>query len=117
MQTDTVLVVGVYLADKPNLAPEITRELAASRNWRVDQHWVALGHTPADVRMTGVTVAHVTDPTPKFTLVNRVVSQAQLADYDYLLVIDDDVRLPAGFLDNYLRLVRQFNLALCQPAR
>jgi hypothetical protein len=83
----------------------------------VDQRWVALGHNPVDVGIAAVTVAYVADPTPKFSLVNRVVAQAQLADYDYLLVIDDDVKLPAGFLDDYLRLVGQFDLALCQPAR
>jgi hypothetical protein len=117
MPTDSVLVVGVYLADKPNLAPDITSELAKSRDWRVDQRWVALGRHPVDARMAPVTVAYVADPTPKFTLVNRVVAQAELSGYDYLLVIDDDVTLPAGFVDDYLRLVGQFDLALCQPAR
>lgn len=117
MQTDSVLVVGVYLVDKPNLVTGVIAELAASRDWRVDQRWVALGRGPVDELLAAVTVEHVAELTPKFTLVNRVMSQAELRDYEFLLVVDDDVRLPAGFLDNYLRLVTQFDLALCQPAR
>jgi len=110
-------VVGVCLVDEPNLAIGVIEEMAASRDWRVDQRWVALGRQPVDELLASVRVEHVAELTPKFTLVNRVISQADLRDYEFLLVVDDDVKLPAGFLDNYLRLVKRTDLALCQPAR
>jgi hypothetical protein len=36
--------------------------------------------------------------------------------HDWLLVIDDDVRLPAGFLDAFVFLIERFDLRLAQPA-
>lgn len=37
-------------------------------------------------------------------------------DYDWLLVLDDDVELPRGFVDRFLFLCERFSLALAQPA-
>ncbi len=37
-------------------------------------------------------------------------------DYHWLLVIDDDVQLPSGFLDRFLFLCERFSLVLAQPA-
>jgi GT2 family glycosyltransferase len=39
-----------------------------------------------------------------------------LDTYDWLLVVDDDVELPRGFLDRFLFLCERFSLALAQPA-
>jgi hypothetical protein len=36
---------------------------------------------------------------------------------DWLLVVDDDVELPAGFLDHFLFLAERYDLALAQPAQ
>ena len=36
--------------------------------------------------------------------------------HDWLLVVDDDVELPRGFLDRFLFLCERFSLALAQPA-
>ena len=36
--------------------------------------------------------------------------------FDWLLVIDDDVELPAGFLDRFLFCAERFGLRLAQPA-
>jgi hypothetical protein len=36
--------------------------------------------------------------------------------YDWLLVLDDDVELPRGFLDRFLGLAERFDLRLAQPA-
>src|SRR5262249_39141664 len=41
---------------------------------------------------------------------------AGLAKYDWLLVVDDDVVLPRGFLDRLLFLAERFDLDLAQPA-
>ena len=39
-----------------------------------------------------------------------------LDDYDWLLIFDDDVVLPRGFLDAFLFLCERFDLTLAQPA-
>jgi hypothetical protein len=54
---------------------------------------------------------------PKFVQINRMLSNVSLENVSYLLVCDDDVILPSGFLDEYLACVQEFNFALAQPAR
>ena len=39
-----------------------------------------------------------------------------LEGHDWLLVVDDDVELPRGFLDRFLFLCERFSLQLAQPA-
>lgn len=41
---------------------------------------------------------------------------SSMPDHDWLLVIDDDVELPGGFLDRMLFLCDRFSLDLAQPA-
>ncbi len=50
----------------------------------------------------------------KFENLNRLLPD--LAPYDWLLVIDDDVVLPRGFLDRLLFLAERFAFDLAQPA-
>ena len=52
----SVLVIGVYLCDKDNQAPAIVGELARSRQWRVDQRWIALGEHPVPQVLAVATV-------------------------------------------------------------
>jgi hypothetical protein len=112
-----VLVLGVYLVDRPNLAAEISVELGSSTRWRVEQRWVALGRSPVPSALAPVTTWTSIQPTPKFELVNRLLRDAAPGGFDYVVVSDDDIALPAGFLDAYLALVEQHDLALAQPAR
>jgi hypothetical protein len=114
---DRVLVIGVYMADHPNAVEHIVTEMDRSSDWRVDQRWIAIGRRPAAERLATVTVDRVDRLIPKFTLLNRALADISLADYAFVLICDDDVRLPAAFPDSYLRLVRQYDFALCQPAR
>ncbi len=61
---------------------------------------------------------HTTDAgdAGKFENLNRLLAEHPLAGHDWLLVIDDDVALPHGFLDRFLFLCERFSLALAQPA-
>jgi GT2 family glycosyltransferase len=52
----------------------------------------------------------------KFENLNRLLAEHPADGYDWLLVIDDDVELPRGFLDRFLFLCEHFSLALAQPA-
>jgi Glycosyl transferase family 2 len=52
----------------------------------------------------------------KFQNLNALLDGHDLAQYDWLLVTDDDVELPPGFLDRFLALAERFGLRLAQPA-
>jgi hypothetical protein len=112
-----VLVAGVYLSDKKNLAPHITRTLADSSNWAVEQRWISLGQGPPGADMASYTAQVISKPSPKFFLLNQLIKQVDLRDFEYVIVSDDDIQLPHDFLDRYLELVSRHDLALAQPAR
>jgi GT2 family glycosyltransferase len=93
-----VLVLGVERPEHRALAREIRAELLRSRH---------------DVEL------HIDSPGElgKFENLNRIlVSVPAAGDYDWLLLIDDDVLLPRGFLDRFLFLAERFSLDLAQPA-
>ena len=52
----------------------------------------------------------------KFENLNRMLTAHPPGEYDWLLLIDDDVELPNGFLDRFLFLIERFSLDLAQPA-
>ena len=52
----------------------------------------------------------------KFENLNRCSPRTRPTGHDWLLVVDDDVELPRGFLDRFLFLCERFSLALAQPA-
>jgi hypothetical protein len=53
----------------------------------------------------------------KFENLNRVLAEAPDTDRDWLLVVDDDLRLPPRFLDRFLAVCERFGLDLAQPAQ
>jgi hypothetical protein len=104
------------MADKPNCAADEVSILRAAAEHDIDQRWVALGgEAPAD--LVEVTVRSLTRQTPKFQILNELLGEVDLATYDYLMVLDDDVGLPVGFVDAFLNLQRALGFALAQPAR
>jgi hypothetical protein len=111
----SILAVGVYMAGQPNTARHVMHALAESRQHSVEQRWIALAPDGrGDCALPG-TRAVVTEPTPKFTLLDRLVDDARA--FDWLLVSDDDVELGPGFLDGLIGQAVTHDLALCQPAR
>lgn len=112
-----VLILGIYLSDHRNSIDHIVRELGVSSEWQVSQKWCAIGRNPAAETVERVTVMKVQEGTPKFVLLNRLLSQERLDHYDFVLVCDDDIGLQPGFLDTYFNLVEQYDFALAQPAR
>ncbi|GAB0119616.1 hypothetical protein [Acidisoma sp. 7E03] len=110
-----VLVAGVYLADRPNTAAHIVYECAGARRVRATQRWVALAPSgTGDCDLPG-TVAIQRERTPKFLLLNALTTDA--ARFDWILLMDDDVELPPGFLDRFIAVAEACDFALCQPAR
>lgn len=96
-----VLVLGVKLMDRLSFAQEIESELRRSCEWQVTQVWYRLKQPYV----------------PKFTLINQMLASVPLGGFRHVLIVDDDIRLPFGFLDNYLRIVEICHFALVQPAR
>jgi GT2 family glycosyltransferase len=96
-----VLVLGVRRPEHRALADAIRAELLRSR------HDVELHTCPPQGR-------------GKFENLNLLLAArgggTPIPDHDWLLVIDDDVELPRGFLDRFLFLCERFSLALAQPA-
>jgi GT2 family glycosyltransferase len=92
-----VLALGVERADEPNLLANAFRELSRSR------HEVHLDSTVVGTR-------------GKFENLNALLARNRPEEHDWLLVVDDDVVLPRGFLETFLFLVERFELRLAQPA-
>jgi len=90
-------VLGVTRPEHRTLAGAIRAELESSR------HIVEV-HTRGP------------DGGGKFENINRLLSEHPAGGHDWLLVVDDDVELPKGFLDSFLFLCERFSLALAQPA-
>jgi hypothetical protein len=53
----------------------------------------------------------------KFQNLNAVWNAAPQGPFDWLIVLDDDVTLPRGFLDRFIAICERFDLALAQPAQ
>ncbi|MGI8803050.1 MAG: glycosyltransferase family 2 protein [Solirubrobacteraceae bacterium] len=52
----------------------------------------------------------------KFENVNALLAGHAADGYDWIVVVDDDVELPSGFLDRFLGLAERCDLRLAQPA-
>jgi Glycosyl transferases group 1 len=111
------LVLGVYLAGKPNTAEHVAATIGRSSDVEVEQRWVALGGEPPGGELASVTAMTVTDPTPKYLLLNRLLAEEDLASYDFILTTDDDIVVPDGFMDLFLGVQGGLGWDLAQPAR
>ena len=92
-----VLALSVERDDEPNLLAAIADELLRSR------HEVHFESTTAGER-------------GKFENLNQLLATHPPHDHDWLLVVDDDVKLPGGFLDAFTFLIERFDLRMAQPA-
>lgn len=94
--TRRVVVLGIRRPEHRRLADAVERDFRRSR------HEVELRTTAPGER-------------GKFENLNRLLGEEPLAA-DWLLVVDDDVVLPHGFLDRFLFLAERYALDLAQPA-
>jgi len=92
-----VLALGVERPEHRALAGAIRAELESSR------HLLELYTVAPEGR-------------GKFENLNRLLAEHPPDGHDWLVVIDDDVELPHGFLDRFLFLCERFSLTLAQPA-
>jgi GT2 family glycosyltransferase len=92
-----VLVLAVERENAPNI-------LAAARDELLSSHH--------DVRFESTSV----DGRGKFENLDLLLERTPVDGFDWLLLIDDDVALPRGFLDAFVCLAERFDLAMAQPA-
>jgi GT2 family glycosyltransferase len=92
-----VLVLGIERPEIENLMDAARAELLRSR------HDVTLAIGTAGGR-------------GKFENLNALLAAHPPEGHDWLLVVDDDVTLPPGFLDGLLFLAERFDLRMTQPA-
>jgi hypothetical protein len=92
-----VLAISVQRTDVPNLLPAARDELLGSR------HRVTFASTEAGDR-------------GRFENLDALLAEHPAQGHDWLLVLDDDVALPPGFLDAFVFLAERFQLRLAQPA-
>lgn len=93
-----VLVVGVDREEQRGLMAAAVAELRSSRH---------------EVQ---VALARGTGGRGKFENLNALLAEHAVQEHDWLLVVDDDVELPGGFLDGFVFLAERFDLRLAQPA-
>lgn len=93
-----VHVVGVARPENLRTVARLRRELSRSR------HDVALHLVPG------------AEGAGKWQNINAALAAAPLGDADWLLLVDDDVTLPRGFLDRFLALAEGCGFELAQPA-
>lgn len=92
-----VLALAVERNDEPNLLAPAREELLASHH---------------EVEFASRTAGQA----GKFENLDALLAEHPAAGHDWLLVVDDDVALPRGFLDSFLFLAERFGFRLAQPA-
>jgi hypothetical protein len=92
-----VLALAIERDDMPNLLPSARAELLRSRH---------------DVHFESTVVGQ----RGKFENLDHLLTRRPARGHDWLVVLDDDVSLPAGFLDSFIFLAERFGLQLAQPA-
>ncbi len=105
-----VLVLGVERPENRALAQEIRAELLRSRH-DVELHMSPPGELGKFENLNRMLAAEV-----GARVDGSAADESSIGDHDWLLLVDDDVLLPRGFLDRFLFLAERFSLDLAQPA-
>jgi hypothetical protein len=113
----SVLVVGVYLADKPNLAVPLTQSILQSEQWTVQCQWARLGSKLSGAPLASQTKLNISQRMDKYAIINLLLAEVAYSEFDYIFIVDDDIAIPDRFIDSYLEIVSKREFSLSQPAR
>jgi hypothetical protein len=114
--SNSVLVTGIYLSDQENNINHIVEEFRKSSDWKIKQKWASIGANFPE-NLGDITAMRLIEGLPKFVLLNKMLGDEKLSDYKYIIICDDDISVPQGFIDRYLYYVNKYDFALAQPAR
>jgi hypothetical protein len=108
-----VLVLGLYSASFAGMMERSIAELDRSRRpvrfalGALDEAAPGLGEHTVSSRLRGG---------GKFENLNRLLTEVAPGEFDWVVVVDDDVELPGRFLDGMLFVAERLELDLVQPA-
>jgi hypothetical protein len=108
----SLLALSVYRPDSTQIEPAVEQ----LRTTRHDLQ-LSLGSTGEARAALADTTAATGLSGGKFQNLDVLLESAAGHSFDWLLVIDDDVDLPARFLDRLIAACEHFGLALAQPAQ
>jgi hypothetical protein len=106
-----VLVLGIYGGDGAALTAALDRIRESGHAVRI-----ALGAMGAAAPSLQAETVLEGMRGGKFANLNRVAEAAGPLAADWLLIVDDDIAVPRGFLDRLVLLAERFRLILAQPA-
>ncbi|MCP5346811.1 MAG: hypothetical protein R3F41_15560 [Gammaproteobacteria bacterium] len=112
-----VLVVGVVLGDRINHYRHISTRLNQSKIHKVQQTWAVIKSNRPIKASKNVKLIEVTEFVPRSLLINRLLKESKHTEFDLVILVDDDIRLPKGFLDQYIEAQLSFDFSIAQPAR
>jgi hypothetical protein len=110
-----VLVISCYMPDRPNLIEGLVKSVEETKSIEID--FVVTNNTTVSSRpIVKPYVKYIMPGISKYQAVARIVKDQFKPHHNYVIIVDDDVKLPSDFFDNYLRTVRGLGLILSQPA-
>jgi hypothetical protein len=114
--TQRVFHVGVHRPGRPHTAEHVARSFRDTVKHRVQHQWVAMGDGASSEILRSVTGCTYGRLTEEQAAIHKVLAAEDLTEVDYVILTEDDIILPCGFLDRFLALQHQSGLALAQPA-
>jgi len=115
MNNPKVLVIGVIISDMPNYADRIIRAFSQAAQWSVQQKWHVIGENLPELHHH--LHSQSVQREDKCILLNKIIEQICLDDYEFVFVSDDDILVPDDFVDRYLAIAQHRGYAISQPAR
>ena len=112
-----VLILGVYITERATNIHDIVLSLSRRSSLKVTQRWAALDGGAPTRAVANLTTRKVPQGTPKWDAVAGLMLSSDLRNFDYVVVFDDDVVIPNGFLPAFIGLQERLRFAIAQPAR
>jgi hypothetical protein len=93
-----ILVMGVEVPSRAGDLKNVMRDIANSRH-----------------RVSTIT-APFHEGLGKFQNINRALARVDITQFDWFIIVDDDIALPEAFLDRFIALSERADLNICMPA-
>ena len=112
-----ILIIGIYLTDYDNNTIHLIQQFMKSKIHSVNQKWIAIGTTKVPDQLLNFTIKHSKEKIPKFKLLNSILADIDIDQYDYIIITDDDIAVHDQFIDVYIETQEKYNIKLAQPSR